>query len=92
MTKEEWFKQTLKLYIDRVVTDPVATSGHFELDVTLGWTARIVKQTLKDLGYSLSEQSIDEDCVEIRYVKNSTSIKITYSIFDFDLYVTVMQR
>ena len=51
MIKEEWFRQTLKIYIGRIINNPIETSGWFELDPQLGWTGAALIKALKDNGY-----------------------------------------
>ena len=68
MTKEEWFRQTLKIYIDRIINNPTETSGWFKLDPQLGWTGRALIKALKDNGYKQEGcHGLDEGFLNIKF-------------------------
>ena len=92
MTKEEWFRQTLKIYIDRIINNPTETSGWFKLDPQLGWTGRALIKALKDNGYKQEScHGLDEGFLNIKFKNEITEVTIAWSIYDFDLYCCVLK-
>ena len=92
MTKEEWFRQTLKIYIDRIINNPTETSGWFKLDPQLGWTGRALIKALKDNGYKQDScHGLDEGFLNIKFKNEFSEINISWSIYDFDLCCSVLK-
>ena len=92
MDKEKWFKHTLKIYIDRIINNPIKTSGWFKLDPQLGWTGTALIKALKDNGYEqVNYRNLDNDCVSIKFKNEITEVTIAWSIYDFDLYCCVLK-
>ena len=92
MDKEKWFKQTLKIYIDRIINNPIETSGWFKLDPQLGWTGTALIKALKDNGYKQeSYRGLDEGFLIIKFKNEFSEINISWSIYDFDLCCSVLK-
>lgn len=92
MSKEEWFRQTLKVYIDRIINNPTETSDWFELDPQLGWTGRTLIQALKDNGYKqVGYHDLDDGCVSIKFKNELAEVTIAWDIYDFDLCCSVLK-
>lgn len=92
MTKEEWFRQTLKVYIDRIINSPTETSGWFNLDPQLGWTGRTLIKALKENGYEqVDYHNLDDDCVNIKFKNEIAEVTINWDIYDFDLCCSVLK-
>ena len=92
MIKEEWFRQTLKVYIDRIINNPTETSGWFNLDPQLGWTGRILIKVLKENGYEqVGYHDLDDSCVSIKFKNEIAEVTIAWDIYDFDLCCSVLK-
>ena len=92
MDKEKWFKHTLKIYIGRIINNPIETSGWFELDPQLGWTGTALIKALKDNGYKQEGcHGLDEGFVNIKFKNEFSEINISWSIYDFDLCCSVLK-
>ena len=92
MDKEKWFKQTLKIYIDRIINNPIETSGWFKLDPQLGWTGTALIKALKDNGYKQEGyHGLDEGFLIIKFKNEFSEINISWSIYDFDLCCSVLK-
>lgn len=92
MDKEKWFKHTLKIYIDRIINNPIETSGWFKLDPQLGWTGTALIKALKDNGYEqVNYRDLDEGFLSIKFKNEFSEINISWSIYDFDLYCCVLK-
>ena len=92
MTKEEWFRQTLKIYIDRVINNPTETSGWFNLDPQLGWTGRTLIKALKENGYEqVGYHDLDDSCVSAKFKNELAEVTIAWDIYDFDLCCSVLK-
>ena len=92
MDKEKWFKDTLKIYIDRIINNPIETSGWFELDPQLGWTGTALIKALKDNGYEqVNYRDLDEGFLSIKFKNEFSEINISWSIYDFDLCCSVLK-
>ena len=92
MDKEKWFKHTLKIYIDRIINNPIKTSGWFKLDPQLGWTGTALIKALKDNGYEQEGcHGLDEGCLNIKFKNEFSEINISWSIYDFDLCCSVLK-
>ena len=92
MDKEKWFKHTLKIYIDRIINNPIETSGWFKLDPQLGWTGTALIKALKDNGYEqVNYRDLDEGFLSIKFKNEFSEINISWSIYDFDLCCSVLK-
>lgn len=92
MIKEEWFRQTLKVYIDRIINNSTETSGWFNLDPQLGWTGRILIKVLKENGYEqVGYHDLDDSCVSIKFKNEIAEVTINWDIYDFDLCCSVLK-
>ena len=92
MIKEEWFIQTLKVYIDRIINNPTETSGWFNLDPQLGWTGRTLIKALKENGYEqVGYHDLDDSCVSIKFKNEIAEVTIAWDIYDFDLCCSVLK-
>lgn len=92
MTKEEWFRQTLKVYIDRIINSPIETSGWFKLDPQLGWTGRALIKALKENGYEqVGYHDLDDSCVSVKFKNEIAEVTINWDIYDFDLCCSVLK-
>ena len=92
MIKEEWFKQTLKVYIDRIINSPTETSGWFKLDPQLGWTGRTLIKALKENGYEqVGYHDLDDSCVSVKFKNEIAEVTIAWDIYDFDLCCSVLK-
>ena len=92
MIKEEWFRQTLKIYIDRIINNPIETSGWFKLDPQLGWTGTALIKALKDNGYEqVNYRDLYEGFLNINFKNEFSEINISWNIYDFDLYCSVFK-
>ena len=92
MIKEEWFIQTLKVYIDRIINNPTETSGWFNLDPQLGWTGRTLIKALKENGYKqVGYHDLDDSCVSIKFKNEIAEVTIAWDIYDFDLCCSVLK-
>ena len=92
MDKEEWFRQTLKIYIDRIINNPTETSGWFKLDPQLGWTGRTLIKALKENGYEqVGYHDLDDSCVSVKFKNEIAEVTIAWDIYDFDLCCSVLK-
>ena len=92
MIKEEWFIQTLKVYIDRIINNPTETSGWFNLDPQLGWTGRTLIKALKENGYEqVGYHDLDDSCVSVKFKNEIAEVTIAWDIYDFDLCCSVLK-
>ena len=92
MTKEEWFRQTLKIYIDRIINNPTETSGWFKLDPQLGWTGRALIKALKDNGYKQEGcHGLDDCIISVKFKNELAEVTIAWDIYDFDLCCSVLK-
>lgn len=92
MDKEKWFKYTLKIYIDRIINNPIETSGWFKLDPQLGWTGTALIKALKDNGYEqVGCHDIDKSCISAKFKNEFAEVTISWDIYDFDLYCSVLK-
>ena len=92
MDKEKWFKHTLKIYIDRIINNPIETSGWFKLDPQLGWAGTALIKALKDNGYEQEDShGLDEGFLNIKFKNEFSEINISWSIYDFDLCCSVLK-
>lgn len=92
MDKEKWFKYTLKIYIDRIINNPIETSGWFKLDPQLGWTGTALIKALKDNEYEqVGYHNLDDGCVNIKFKNEIAEVTINWDIYNFDLYCSVLK-